>query len=89
MTVVATAGIVIGALIVWTAVINGAFARCPYCGKIGAWRFDDLEEPVLEQEDPEIELDTKSTTRQRCRKCGSVVIHIVGDHFGREIRKVD
>lgn len=77
---------VIGAAIVlYTALLNRAFLRCPYCRKIGAWRFDRLGAPVDECDDDGNLV--RSTQRQKCRKCGGDVEHIWSDYDGREIRK--
>jgi predicted RNA-binding Zn-ribbon protein involved in translation (DUF1610 family) len=73
------------AYLVYTLVVNRAFLRCPYCGKIGAWRFEDVGEPVAEYDD-DGDL-VRSATRQACTRCGGEVISCWSDHTGREIRK--
>ena len=72
--------------VTYMAILNGAFLRCPYCKKIGSWRFDSIDKPV-EEHDSDGDL-IKSTQRQKCRRCGCEVDHIWSDHDGRELRKV-
>lgn len=79
--------IIAGVIVAYIMLINGAFLRCPYCGKMGSWRFDDLGRPVDELDDDGDVI--KSKQRQSCQKCGNEVIHSWSDYAGREIRKVD
>lgn len=74
-----------GAIVLYMALLNRAVPRCPYCRKIGAWRFDILGAPVDEFDDDGNLV--RSTKRQRCRTCGGEVDHIWSDDDGREIRK--
>lgn len=67
----------------YTAIINSEFLRCPHCGKIGSWRFDAIEEDVDECDEEGVLV--RSTTRQRCRKCGGEVVQVWSDFDGREI----
>ncbi len=71
-------------LVVYVMAINRSFLRCPHCRKIGSWRFDSLGESIDEYDDDKCLI--RSTTRQTCRICGEVVIHIWSDHEGRQIR---
>ena len=76
----------VGTLGIYSAFLNRAFLRCPYCTKIGAWRFDNLGAPIDEL-DGDGHL-VKSTQRQTCRKCGGEVDHVWSDFDGREIRAI-
>ena len=76
-------GILILAFVAYTLIINREFLRCPYCGKVGSWRFDDVAPSDDEYADDCL---VRSSTRQRCRKCGGEVLHIRSDHEGREIK---
>ena len=71
-------------MVVYTIAINRAFLKCPHCGKIGSWRFDDLG--AANEEYDEDECLIRSTTRQACRKCNGEVVHIWSDYEGRQIR---
>ena len=42
------AGVGIGLVSLYAAMLNQQFLRCPYCRKIGAWRFDNVGEPLDE-----------------------------------------
>ena len=79
--------IFIGIVGIYNAVLNGAFLRCPYCQRPGAWRFDNDGTPTLDlDEDGNL---IRSTQRKRCRSCGHDVDDVWSDHDGREIRRVD
>ena len=86
-------GSVIGVLVLaalfvlYTAALNGFFLACPYCGKIGSWRFESVAEPQYEH-DEEDNLVSSSHLR-RCRKCRGHVQDVWSDFEGREIRKSD
>jgi pyruvate-formate lyase-activating enzyme len=70
---------------IYTAFTNGIFLRCPYCHKIGAWRFDTIESPI---ETIDEDGNTQSTQETRiCRKCTGKVLDIWSDHEGRTIKK--
>ena len=87
MVLIATIGLAIAVYVLYTMMVNRSFLRCPHCGKIGAWRFDDLGEPRDEcDEDGSI---IRSEVQQICRRCGGQVVHIWSDYEGREIRKTE
>ncbi|MCZ6854697.1 MAG: hypothetical protein O7G86_12330 [Gammaproteobacteria bacterium] len=46
---------------VYVMAINLSFLRCPHCGKVGSWRFDDRGESKDEYDDGECL--TRSTTQ--------------------------
>jgi len=72
------------AYIAYTMIVNRAFLRCPHCGKIGSWRFDDIGNSD-EEHDENGDL-IRSSTRQKCRRCGGEVIHTWSDIEGRAIQ---
>jgi hypothetical protein len=79
----------IGALAVtalYTAWSNGVFLRCPYCGKIGSWRYDDTG-PVDEGKDPD-GIVHSSTQVRICRKCRNKVVEKWTDSGGRTFEKL-
>ncbi len=77
--------LILGAVVLYTAWLNRAFARCPHCQKIGSWRFDALSAPEqVYDEDGNL---VQTTQKQRCRRCGGQVTHTWHDHGGREIRR--
>lgn len=76
--------LVVIAYVLYTMILNREFLRCPHCGKVGSWRFNNVEEPVEEYDEDECLVG--STVRQRCRKCGGQVFHVWSDFEGREIR---
>ena len=69
---------------IYTMIINREFLRCPHCRKIGSWRFDSIADSVDEHDESGALI--RSTTRQRCRKCGGEVVQTWSDYEGREIR---
>lgn len=75
--------IIVLTLVAYTLIINREFLRCPHCGKVGSWRFDAIAPPVDEYDDDHL---IRSSTQQKCRKCGGEVLHIWSDYEGREIR---
>ncbi len=84
MTWMFTIALIGCAFLVYTMIINREFLRCPHCGKVGSWRFDNVEDPV-----DEVDQDgclVRSIARQRCRQCGGEVIQVWSDFEGREIR---
>ena len=78
-----TVGIIVLTFVAYTLIINREFLRCPHCGKFGSWRFDDVAPSDDEYDDGSL---IRSSTRQRCRKCGGEVLHVWSDHEGRDIR---
>ena len=87
MTWVMAVAILVGAVTLYTTILNGAFLRCPYCRKMGSWRFDPVEDAIEELD--EDGNPVRSTQRQSCRSCGGTVDHIWSDFEGRELRSVD
>jgi len=83
MTALAVAIVAVAVVGLHAAILNQAFARCPHCRKIGAWRFSDLA-PAAEELDDDGNV-VSSTRRQRCRRCGGVVVHTWSDRDGRAI----
>jgi hypothetical protein len=78
----------IGALVVtalYTAWSNGVFLRCPYCGKIGSWRYDDAG-PLVEEKDPD-GIVHSSTQVRTCRKCRNKVLEKWSDCGGCSFEK--
>jgi len=72
-------------LAAYAAWLNGAFPRCPYCGKIGSWRYDDAGALVKEKDEDGWVL---STTQLRvCRKCKRVVLEKWSDCEGRSFER--
>ena len=79
--------IVVGAVVyvIYTMVINRSFLRCPHCGKVGAWRFRNVDDPQEDYDDDGNLIG--ASARQTCTGCGGEVIQRWSDHDGREIRK--
>ena len=73
--------------ILYTAFMNGAFKRCPHCGKIGSWRYDKVGEPQEVKDEDDILIS--SVQELRCRKCGMLVTEIWADQGGRRFEKKD
>lgn len=71
----------------YVAWLNGVFRRCPYCRKIGSWRFDPVSPAVIEKD--EDDAVQKTTQLRLCRKCGQRVLDTWSDHGGRTIEKVE
>ncbi len=73
------------AMTIFTAWLNGVFLRCPYCRKIGSWRYDPAE-PAIEEKDED---GVVESSRQICicRKCGNKVIDKWSDYEGRSFQK--
>ena len=74
------------ALGLYSAWLNGLFLRCPYCRKIGSWRFDAAE-PVVETKDEDGVVESSRQVRV-CRKCGKRVLDTWSDHAGRSFEKL-
>lgn len=83
--VIISAGVALVAL--YIAWLNGAFRRCPHCGKIGAWRYDDAG-PVLENKDADGSIQQSARIRT-CRKCGKRVLDKWSDAGGRTFEKLE
>ena len=73
--------------VLYTAWLNGVFRRCPYCRKIGSWRYDAVE-PSVEEKD-EDDVVRKSTQLRVCRKCAKKVLDKWSDYEGRTFEKAD
>jgi hypothetical protein len=76
---------VLFAFVLYTAWMNGLFLRCPYCGKIGSWRYDTAEPPVEEKDKDGVV--QRSTQIRVFRKCGKRVLDNWSDHEGRTFEK--
>src|SRR5688572_17088626 len=85
MSVALTIGAVVG-LVVWTAWLNGAFLRCPHCGRRASLRDDGSA--AVEQRD-EDGFVVESTRVRVCRKCGKRVVDQWSDMGGRSLGKAD
>jgi DNA-directed RNA polymerase subunit N (RpoN/RPB10) len=77
---------VVFVVIAYTAWLNGAFRRCPYCGKIGSWRYDAAE-PAVEEKDEDGNIVGRTQARV-CRKCGRRVLDKWSDYGGRTFEKM-
>ena len=66
---------------------NGVFLRCPYCGKIGSWRFKEIGEAESEYDDEDILVSSRS--QKVCNKCGQKVADTWSDFNGRTISKLE
>ena len=73
------------AFVIFVAIDHGVFLRCPYCKKIGSWRFDKLAAAV--QEKDEYDYIVKSTQKLRCRVCKQEVIGVWSDSDGRSFKR--
>jgi hypothetical protein len=82
--IVATAALVL-TFVLYTAWMNGLFLRCPYCGKIGFWRYDAAEPPVEEKDEDGVV--QKSPQIRICRKCAERVLDKWSDHEGHTFEK--
>jgi len=85
-----TAGIIIAAIlcyVLYSALKNGVFMRCPHCGKIGSWRYDKIGESEDEKDEDDVII--KSTQQLRCRSCQKKVTEIWSDFDGRKFLKND
>lgn len=78
--------VVVLAMTFITAWLNGVFLRCPYCRKIGSWRYDPAE-PAVEEKDEDGVVQSSRQLRI-CRKCGNRVIDKWSDRGGRTFQKV-
>lgn len=77
--------VAVTAIALYTAWLNGAFLRCPHCRKIGAWRYDDVEPPLLDKDE---DGGIRSSRQLRiCRGCGKRVMDLWSDHAGRIFEK--
>jgi hypothetical protein len=83
----AALGIVAFVLGLYTAWMNGAFRRCPHCGKVGSWRYDAAE-PAVHEKDEDGVLQ-KRTQIRICRKCGKMVLDKWSDSEGRTFEKAN
>ena len=72
------------ALVVWVAWLNGAFLRCPHCGRIASLRKDGSV--AVEQRD-EDGFVMESTRMRVCRRCGKRVVDRWSDFGGRSLGK--
>ena len=77
--------VVIVGFVFYIALINGVFKRCPYCGKIGSWRYDKVAPPV-EDKDKDGYI-VKSIQTLRRRSCKKEVTEVWSDFEGRSFRK--
>jgi pyruvate-formate lyase-activating enzyme len=75
------------AYLLLTAWLNGVFLRCPYCHKIGSWRFD-AEGPAVEEKDEDGCTESRRQVRV-CRKCKKTILDEWSDQNGRVFAKVD
>ncbi len=83
-----TAAIVIASIILfllYTALTNGVFKRCPHCGKIGSWRYDKIGHSVDEKDADDVLV--RSTQQLRCRRCKELVTEVWSDFEGRAFLK--
>ena len=78
--------VVVLAMTLYTAWMNGVFLRCPYCRKIGSWRYDPTE-PAVEEKDEDGVVQSSRQLRI-CRKCSNRIIDKWSDHGGRTFEKV-
>jgi hypothetical protein len=76
---------VVLAMALFTTWLNGLFLRCPYCRKIGSWRFDPVE-PATKEKDEDGVVQSSHQLRI-CRQCGNQVIDKWSDHGGRTLEK--
>jgi uncharacterized protein (DUF983 family) len=75
----------IGLTALYTAWMNGVFARCPHCGKIGSWRYDSAG-PAVEEKDKDGAVERARQVRV-CRGCGKKVLDKWSDDEGRTFEK--
>jgi hypothetical protein len=86
MKITLTIMAVVLAMALFTAWLNRFFLRCPYCRKIGSWRYDPAE-PSVDEKDEDGVVQSRRQLRI-CRKCGNRVIDKWSDHGGRTFEKV-
>ena len=75
------------AVFLYTAWLNRLFLRCPYCRKMGTWRFDPAAAEVVEKDKDGNLVSTSQILL--CRKCRQRVLHKWSDNEGRTLEKMD
>jgi len=86
MKTILTITVVIAAFAVYTAWLNDLFKRCPYCRKIGSWRFDPAT-PLIEKKDDD-GVVVSSVQIQICRRCGKRIEAQWSATEGRRLERI-
>jgi hypothetical protein len=79
--------IIVAALLVagYIGWLNGVFLRCPHCGKVGSWHFDNAERPVEVKDEDGVLVESRR--KRICRSCHGAVVDIWSDDDGRRMQK--